>query len=293
MRLSRARRALKASIRTALGKIGLEPVRHDTAIYDARGLTTDPIEAASRAGLRPFLIDVPTENCRIMPGAAFACAAGVGNPFVDTLAQYAAGRLTGYSGSPLNDFHRQWQPQSAVKVLGVGPQGLGNGLETAGPFGMIMPFSPQSPQDAERRWRQMIENDNIEHAISGDAAMGWKGWGPVSLELGEAEIVRLTRVFASISERGYVRNDTRDGDIKGVVLFDGKDFRIMITGGHHRAAALAVLGHATAPVRIDHPIARRAEVIHWPAVTSGYFDPGAALAVFDRIFAGRQPWSLI
>lgn len=291
MRVSQARRALKAHIRNALGKIGLEPVRHDTTIHDARGSTTDPIEAAARAGLRPFLVDVPLGDCRIMPGAAFACAAGVGNPFVDTLSQHAAGTLNGYAGSPLDRFHNNWQPKSAAQVLGVGQSGLGSGLETVGPFGMIMPFSPQSPGDAERRWRQMIDNDNSEHAITGDAAMGWKGWGPVSSELGEAEIVRLTRVFASIRDRGYIRDDTRDGDIKGMVLFDGTGFRVMVTGGHHRAAALAVLGHATAPIRIDHPIARRAEVDHWPAVRSGYFDTTAALAVFDRIFAGRQPWS--
>lgn len=282
-------RTLKTVVRVGFAAMGMELIPASRAIYDARSVTGDPIEAAARAGLHPFLIEVPLHHCRIMPGAAFPCTVGSGNPFIDTLQAHAAGDLTGYAGSPLAAFHHHWQPQNAREVLGLEGYALSTELDAAGPFGIPTPWMALSPTQTHERWMHMIAKDNREHGIAGGPDNGWKGWGPVNDAIGTAEVARLVKIFGSIRDRGYMRNNAPDGDIKGVVLSRGDDFRVMITAGHHRAAALAALDVNNATIRIDNPIVRRSEVHSWPNVRNGHFDEAGALAVFDRMFEGRQP----
>lgn len=285
--LAAARRNGLGKLNGMLGRAGLRLVRKDSAVFDLRRETDDPVEAAYRAGMRPFVIEMALADCRILPGLAFPCVAGGGNPFVETLLAFAAGAAGDYENSPLPQFYRDWRPQSAAVVLGLGD--AVPGLSAAPPLGFVLPWSSLTPKQAEARWVGMIEADNREHGAGADAAAGWKGWGPVSDAVGRLEYRRLVGVYESIRQSGYRRSDEDNGDIKAAVLCRGGVHVVLVTAGHHRAAAAAALGMQTVPVRIDNALVRREDVRHWPNVRSGLYGEAAALALFDRLFEGRQP----
>lgn len=69
----------------------------------------------------------------------------------------------------------------------------------------------------------------------------------------------------------------------------GSEYRVMISRGQHRIAALAAMGAKTAPVRLLPKIIARSEASLWPNVDRGFYTVEQAMAVFDRIFEGRQP----
>lgn len=287
--MSALKRRAELAVAPLLGVAGLQVVKAGRAVIDLRDVTDRPLAAAYRAGLRPFLIEVTTAHCRVLPGSAFACTPTVGNPFVDTLLAYEANRQLTYDASPLADFYRRWQPPSLIAVLGLDGENVSPPLANAPPLGLVLPWQSLSPTEAEQRWTHFIELDNREHGTRRDKSAGWKGWGPLDPIIGEQEFRRLTRVFEAIERDGYRRSDTADGDIKGVVLQEMDQFRVMVTAGHHRASALAALGRERAPVRIDNPLVRREDVKDWPNVRSGLFTPAQALKIFDRIFEGAQP----
>jgi hypothetical protein len=284
--LAAVRRDALGGLNGMLGRAGLRLVRKESAVIDLRGETEDPITAAYRAGVRPFVIEMALADCRILPGLAFACVVGRGNPFIETLVDFAAGRGD-YESSPLPRFYRDWRPQSAADVLGLGD--AVPGLAAAPPLGFVMPWASLTPKQAEARWIGLIEADNREHGAGTDAAAGWKSWGPVSDVVGRLEYRRLIAVFESIRQGGYRRSDEDNGDIKAAVLCRGDAYAALVTAGHHRAAAAAASGMGTVPVRIDNALVRREDVRHWPNVRSGLYGEAAALALFDRLFEGRQP----
>lgn len=294
--LSALKRNGRVVVSSMLGYFGVQVVRSGKSVIDLRGVTDDPVEAAYRAGPHPFLIEVPLANCRVLPGSGFACARNVGNPFVETLLAYRANNALAYATSPLSDFYATWQPRSLVEVLGLDEQAASPEFASAPPLSLVMPWQAWTLREAEQRWTHFIELDNREHGTRLGTSAGWKGWGPLDLAVGEQELRRLTAIHDAIAQQGYRRSDAPDGDIKGVVL-QGKDgFRVLVTAGHHRASALAAMDMESAPLRIDNPVVRRAEVTAWPNVRSGLFSQSQALAVFDRFFAGHQPvgcrWSL-
>ena len=287
--LSALKRNGRATISSLLGRVGVELVRAGKAVIDLRGVTDDPVEAAYRAGLRPFLIDVPLASCRVLPGSGFACAATAGNPFVDTLIAYGADRQLDYEHSPLAGFYAAWQPRTLVAALGLEGPAVSPALAAAPPLGLVMPWQAWTPAEAEKRWASFIELDNREHGTKLGIGAGWKAWGPIEPAVALQEFRRLTGIYDAIAREGYRRSDAPDGDIKGVVLVGGDGFRVLVTAGHHRASALTALGKDTAPIRIDNPVVRRSEAGAWPNVRSGLFSEAQALAVFDRLFAGGQP----
>jgi hypothetical protein len=153
-----------------------------------------------------------------------------------------------------------------------------------------MPWSAIAPEEAALYWKSKIEDDNREHGTSAEPEHGWKSWGPVSSEVGIFEFKRLTDVYSSIESGGYQRSNDPNGDMEGFVLSRDLDYRILVTTGHHRCAALAALGRTAAPFRLSSGrIVRRSEVGFWPNVQSGLFTQAQALALFDRLFDGRQP----
>lgn len=272
-----------------LRRTGLSVVRHSNSIRDVRQQTGDPIEAAYRAGLSPFVANFELAHCRILPGAAFACAPDCGNPFIDTLVGYRDQKIVGYSRSPLEAFYQAWRPRNAAEVLGLETTHAGSPLSDVQPLGFVMPWNDWLPDAAIRRWTAFIERDNKEHGTRADASLGWKAWGPIDPMIGEQEFSRLTSLCDSINSRGYARHHGPDGDIKGVVLEKDAEFRVLVTAGHHRAAALTVANSVVAPIRIDNQIVRYADSRLWPNVRSGLFSHAQAVALFDRLFEAKQP----
>jgi hypothetical protein len=262
-------------------------MRIDRAIVDLREHTSDPLEAAYRAGAREYLIDVPLSNVRMLQAAAFRVVGEHRNPFIDTLLSYAAGRVSGYAASPLEQFYHNFRPRTAAEVLGLD---AGHSLANAPPIAFVFPWSGQSPRDAENHWRVMIEKDNLEHGLRAPVSQGWKGWGPVHSNVGELEYRRLTTLFDAMRADGYARNSLDDGDIRGTVLWRDGEFCVSILSGHHRIAALGALGAKSAPIRLAGVQIRGDDVQSWPNVRSGLFGAEDATNLFERIFEGRQPF---
>ena len=284
-------RLARLGVNSMLARAGLQLSRTNALLTDSTEAYDDPVEAGYRAGLSPYLLDIALEHCRVLPSTAYACASHRGNPFVDTLIGYARGEIKNFEQSPLAGFYRTWQPLSAADVLGLTGDDVAPELLQAPPLGFVMPWNDWSPARAEQRWAGIIEADNREHGGLGKAKLGWKSWGPVDPTIGQQEFGRLISVFDSIKTRGYQRSEAGDGDIKGVALHRAGEFRVLVTAGHHRASALAALGRTTVPIRIDNMLVRREDAAAWPNVRTGLFTKQQALALFDRLFEGRQPAS--
>ncbi|MBL0407450.1 hypothetical protein JKG68_26385 [Microvirga aerilata] len=273
----------------ALGHVGLKLVRRDARIIDLRKVTNNLSEGFYRAGGSPFVVEVPLAGCRSLHTAAFPCTRESNNPFVSTLLSYQNEACSGYARSPLQEFHIGWQPSNAVEALGLDPESASPDLASSPPFGWVLPWMSETPQEFAAFWINIVAADYKAHGFRLDASHGWKVWGPVSDEAGNAEFSRLIRVYDSIRHRGYMRSSKRDGDITGTVLTKDSESRVLIGAGQHRVAVLAALGCDTAPVRIYSPHIRRSEVEYWPNVRSKLFSVEQALEIFDRIYDGRQP----
>lgn len=119
---------------------------------------------------------------------------------------------------------------------------------------------------------------------------------------------KLRLLSDSIRRHGYRRASHDDGDISGVLLLDGDEWRAMKLGGTHRMAVL--IGHdvTVMPMKFPRtapswaigaaydggapfpPVVRRGDATHWPQVVGGRYTPSEALSIFDELFtsAGRS-----
>lgn len=110
-------------------------------------------------------------------------------------------------------------------------------------------------------------------------------FGPCSREKIELEYARLAEVFESIKAHGYLPD--RFGDITGYFLFDDGQFRFVVRGGKHRAAALAAMGRTHLPVRLKPgwvPVVSLDTLAEWPLVQTGSIAAQIARCVFERYF---------
>lgn len=110
-------------------------------------------------------------------------------------------------------------------------------------------------------------------------------FGPCTREKIELEFARLTETFASIKAHGYLPD--RFGDITGYFLLDDGQFRFVVRGGKHRAAALAAMGRTHLPVRLKPgwvPVVSLDTLAEWPLVQTGSIAAPAARCVFERYF---------
>lgn len=269
-------------------RAGFRVRRFGAEVVDLRNRTADPIEAIHIGDGRQPVVSVPLERCLILRSNAFRCSTEVGNPFIDTLVEYGSGGEGDYAASVLRRFYDAWRPRNAAEVLGLDETEHPT-LAGARPLRYVLPWEGHDPEATEAHRERSIREIGARVAVPLSARDGWKAWGPCSREMGEAEFFRLTDVYDSIRSRGMLRSDAPDGDIGGVVLGAGREWRILVGPGHHRAAALAALGETVAPVRLRLAVVRRDEAFRWPGVRAGVFTEKAALEVFDRMYAGRQP----
>lgn len=274
-----------------LGNLSLRLKKYAPDCVDLRGLTDDPLKAAYLSPEQKFLLDVDLDKCLGLHGAAFSCAATGAHPFVRTLRAYAAGLCKDYAGSDLREFYDRFQPESAAQALGLSGDDMHPELSARSAFASTLPWDFLSPQENENVLKSICNQDYADNGFALTADAGWKAWGPVSDEAGEAEFARLLHVFNSLQASGYHRHSALDGDIEGQLLAHGSDYRVMISRGQHRIAALAAVGAGSAPIRLLPKTISRADVRLWPNVERGFFTVEQALAVFDRVFEGRQPYA--
>lgn len=287
--LKRGARRASYQLNSTLERFGLRLMWTSNVVIDLREVAQEPIEACYRSHGKSFLFDVPLERCRILSASAFSCARDSGNPFIDTLRLHAAGQSDRFTGSPLEAYYQSWQPRSAAEVLGL-DESAGGPLACAPPLGFTFPWSALGIDESLAHWESIIEADNREHGLKSTASLGWKAWGPVDASVGEMEFRRLLAVYDSIAANGYKRNASWGGDVGGLALVnEASDFRVLVSAGHHRVAAVAALDYQTVPIRFVNALIRRSEISYWPGVRSGLFSRTQAEAVFDRIFEGCQP----
>lgn len=261
---------------------------HVEICTDLRATTSDPLHAAYLCPESPFVIDLPGTDCLGLHSVAFQMTPHSDHPFIQTVRAIDTG-LAAYARSPLCAYYARFRPATAAEAVGVPAQTAHPELLRP-PSAATLPWDFRSPSEAQAFWTDVCAKDYRQHGFHLDFADGWKAWGPVTDKAGAAEFARLVRVHHSVKSHGYRRHRADDGDIQGHILRHGDETRILLTAGQHRAAVLAGLGYKTLPVRLSASVISRADVAHWPNVKRGIFTLPQALAVFDRVFAGRQPY---
>lgn len=122
-----------------------------------------------------------------------------------------------------------------------------------------------------------------------DHTHGRQQFGPVSQQKVSLEAKRLTELLSSIRRHGY---RVELGFPRGYLLENERDqFRFVVVGGQHRAAALSYLGYEFVPVifQPDWPrVIRRSEVHAWPQVRNGNISSESALQLFDSYFRDSE-----
>lgn len=261
---------------------------HVESCIDLRDHTDSPLHATYLSPDGPFLIDVPGVQCRGLHSVAFPMAPCGAHPFIRTVRAIDAG-LTDYTNSPLYNYYARYRPETAAAALGI-DRAIAHPELLRAPLAASLPWDHRSPAEAEAFWTMICERDYRAHGFGLDFSDGWKAWGPLSDPAGSAEFTRLLRAYRSIRAHGYLRHSAHDGDIQGTILRHGDETRIMLDAGQHRAAVLTALGRAKLPVRLTPATVNRADAAHWPNVRRGIFSTRQALQVFDRVFAGHQPF---
>lgn len=272
-----------------LGKVSVRLQKYAAGCVDLRDATSDPFEARYLSSEKPFVIDVPLESCLGLHSAAFSCSMRGNHPFIRTLTACNASSSS-YEGSPLEEFYRTWKPKCGADAVGLSAQDAHPELALRSPFAGVMPWDNKTPQEHELFWRGICKNDYQDHGFTLDSNDGWKCWGPMSQQAGNAEYQRLLRIYRSVGRSGYLRHPALDGDIEGHILQHEEDFRVLVGRGQHRIAALAAAGEASAPIRLFPVVVSRGDVDKWPNVVRGYYTRNQALQVFDRMFDARQPF---
>jgi hypothetical protein len=275
-----------------LGKISLRLRKYAPDCVDLRGLAENPLKASYLSPDQKFLFDVDLDQCLGLHSAAFGCSSTSAHPFIRTLQAFVNDGCDSYVNSQLKVFYDSFQPRSAAEAVGLSAGLSHPELVTRSPFASSLPWDFLTPAQNDTFLRAICARDYAENGFALTADAGWKVWGPISDEAGQAEFSRLLHIFNSVTRSGYQRHAALDGDIEGQVMTDGSVCRVLISRGQHRIAALAATGSKTAPVRLLPKMISRSEVAFWPNVDRGFYTMDQALSVFDRMFQGRQPGAL-
>ncbi|MFO7545870.1 MAG: hypothetical protein R6W77_10285 [Trueperaceae bacterium] len=208
------------------------------------------------------------------------------HPFVAVLHQLAANPELRYEDSVLARFYQRFQPRNQVELLFPRDVAAAHADAALAFAPMRQGYAPLVP------WQLALErgSDRGEHGLGPEH--GHQSFGPVSSDKGRTEFARLRSTFVSIRDHGY-QPARATGEISGLFVLRGDDYRFVIRAGHHRMAALAALGAATARVGFFHrdPRAVNAEAIRtWPLVREGIFDEELAMRFVDQLFAEDQSW---
>jgi hypothetical protein len=256
---------------------------------------------ARAAGLRAmpsppprYVLTVPLRRCRTLGALAFPCGRAEVNPMAATLRAYAAGEERSYEGSPLQRYFERWQPATVAEAVGLDPAAASAQLQapTTGDVPPL-PWSPEAPSRAhERHQREGFQQAAARAGVIGQDLVGSLYYGPVSDAFGAATFERLVGIFESIRREGYVPGGSDRPHLRGLLFLRDGDYRVLITSGKHRIAALSALEvdlvpvefGATPPIVVD-----RDDVERWPAVVTGVYTREEALDVFDRVFVAEQP----
>lgn len=299
-RWARAARGLARELRGTPPDGGVADVGR--AVFVAEGFDDDPVASTYAHAAGATVVQVPIERCRGLWFAGFPCTRGGDHPYVRTMTAYAAGAASTYEASPLRSYFERWQPATAAAALGLAHAAFRDmvAFRRAPAAAAMAPWWPATDLPSfVRLFHVSTRRDNARAGAPLPASAGSHLFGPVTAEKGALEFERCVRAYESVREHGFERNAERlDGDVRGQALVrDDGSYTVFILSGQHRVAAASASGLRTVPVRfhdgaaVGPRIVHRSDAAHWPAVRAGTFSVVAALAVFDRLFDGVQPWA--
>ena len=232
-----------------------------------------------------------------------ACSPGDvdSSPYSKLVAELSANPDLTYQNSSLVDFFNSNQPLNLLKYFDIEATFSGNSiLECLPPYVMPFPWMPlddsfdQSPSCISRyiaNSQSSIISELSSNGFQSKIFHGWPGIGPVSLELGEFEFMRLKSIFRSISESGYALSSN---GIRGQILFDpsSNKMSVKVLSGGHRACVLGGLGFRKIPVIFDKNdswFASCSDVLNWDSVNKNILSPTQAITITRRFIDGIHP----
>lgn len=280
--------AVKYSLLNKLENSGFSRLKELKPV-DFGDLVQCPVEALERSNKIPVLVNTPIAYCRSLRGVNFTCDHESGHPFIQALRIYSSTLCYVSARKKLIQYYSSVQPRNVPELLGISDPSV---------FIKDLPaICYQYPWDntPSIKLEKYRKKEIIQEASGHGAPMQYEGWhhfGPVSNNKIDLELIRLIKVFESIKKNGYNRSGNIDGDICGVCLSHKNTTRTIITKGHHRIAALSILGYKNVPIRYgveETNVVNRSESNRWLSVINGIFSVDEANFVFDRIFKGIQP----
>lgn len=264
-------------------------------LMDLRGGTNHPLSLRYSEIFTSALLQAEFRHGRAQPGVAL----DTNSPFVDA-ALVAIKNGLDHANTPemmkdcLRHYYNHVQPQHAAEWLGMLPDSESS-LKAAPPWGAVFPWRARSQASYQAAYEKAAYEENLVVGKKHGIEQGWLFCGPVSEEKIQIEAERILYVLRRISEEGYQRSNSSDGDVRATALVDeNNDWRWLITAGNHRAAAAAALGYSSIPVRVNLVISRQ-DVDWWKHVVEGLFTRDEALSIFDNFFYARPgaillPW---
>lgn len=247
-------------------------------------LLSGPLEALYHIrGGKPAAFLCPVAQCVTVNGFNFDPAGW--HPFSAALMEYGAGLCAAYSGSLLERYYLQCQPQSAAEALLTPEIAPPQFRQLPSHLLYLFPWSARTPAEANQAVRKWTQDDHIEHTGPAvlDMAVSVKDHGPLDPAIAEFEYRRLTTLYDALKRDGFSRSY---GDVRVILIRRGEDFRFLnFGGGLHRTAAMAALGHEVIPAMpLNQLLIDTREVDYWPQVRNGIWTRESALSYIDHLF---------
>lgn len=238
-------------------------------IEDFRESDIDPLDAIYVSKGAKVLLSIPIDKCRTQLWHTLEESK---NPFVKTLVDYDRLGVSDYNKSAVKTYYDTYQPKNAAEVLRLMDN---KKMEEVATVAYLLPWQNHEEDEVLQVRRRDALNENRNAGKVLDLTYGYTDFGPVSLEKGEIEMLRLKGIYDSIQKNGYKESlHLEDGGIGGYFLVDNKEWCFIIGSGKHRAYALSAMGYKTIPVVLDLNfgiVKRSSDIPFWKHVKNGNF----------------------
>lgn len=259
-------------------------------VLDLRHDDIEPLDALSKVDGKPVLISVRLDHCRWSGPTGFPYGPDSPHPYVHTLLQYRKHGMPALGESYLAQYYASFQPSSLAEFQGIETE-CHPLLLSLRPLKDTYPWSPFSVSQL-----QELRSD------AGNAAQRHRpsSCGPRCDDFVQARLDTLVALFDAVQSKGFRTEPSLklpyfDQFPTGDVMVRGKETRIILANGQHRASVLSALGKETMPLIIGVVHSRgpfkidRAASAEWPLVRSGLYSEIEALQIFDGIFDANGP----